>query len=79
MLLIKARIPLELIGQVAGASAWAEAGDVESGSSTRRHVELLLLQVPVFEMSTSTFVLSGVVRMRRSKDRRLSALRDNDA
>lgn len=47
MLFIKVRIPLELIGQVAGASAWTEAGDVESGSSTRRHLELLLLQIPV--------------------------------
>lgn len=41
------RIPLKFIGQVAGASAWAEAGNVESSTSTRRHAELLLLQVPV--------------------------------
>lgn len=33
------RLPFELVGQVAGTGAMAEAGNVEGGPTARRHVE----------------------------------------
>ena len=37
-----ADIPFEFVGEVAGASAVAEASDIEGGSAASRHVAVLM-------------------------------------